>query len=555
MRITRRTLCAALTVLALTFALLAFAGSAEAAGRRTRITMHWNTTRLYYGQVLVVSGRVTPKAAGGRRRTVVAQYWNGRVWVRAAAGRANRRGAYRLAFRVHTLGRYAYRVLAPRMRGVRAAHTRWVYIGSVGYQTRMTVDAHSTRIYYGAAIGISGRVSPAAVPGTTTPRLVQLYKADASGNPRLLSQTRAAGSSYAFRLPGVAPGTGHYIVRVPQVVGASEAWGNWLTINVYRDPSQVSITSSASRVRLGAKVTVSGRVTGGYQGGVRQVVLYRKLRSGSLAASGVTSTDGYGRYHFTVPTGFFVSHDVYVQVRATSTSAAADSTSKALVVLPNYPPLGRASSWTNLAKGYRSRWNPCGPALTWRINTTGAKAGALADAKAAFVRLHQATGLNFRYLGKTTAIPGNGRRPIPRGTNIVVSWARPAQTTWPLTKDVAARGGPITSRWGRDGYGRVAQALTGGVVVDATKQGKYATGFKNGDTRGALLLHELGHVMGLGHTSGGGQLMQPTLNPKNPARYGAGDLAGLARVGIESGCITPLSGRPMLGRPIATPVG
>ena len=41
-----------------------------------------------------------------------------------------------------------------------------------------------------------------------------------------------------------------------------------------------------------------------------------------------------------------------------------------------------------------------------------------------------------------------------------------------------------------------------------------------------LYLHELGHVMGLQHTSKRSQLMYPSLNSSTPSHFAAGDRAG-----------------------------
>jgi predicted Zn-dependent protease len=55
---------------------------------------------------------------------------------------------------------------------------------------------------------------------------------------------------------------------------------------------------------------------------------------------------------------------------------------------------------------------------------------------------------------------------------------------------------------------------------------------------GALLLHELGHVVGLGHTPDSAQIMYPDLRPMSSAQYQPGDLGGLARLGATQGCLT-----------------
>ncbi len=52
-----------------------------------------------------------------------------------------------------------------------------------------------------------------------------------------------------------------------------------------------------------------------------------------------------------------------------------------------------------------------------------------------------------------------------------------------------------------------------------------------------LYLHELGHVMGLQHTSKRSQLMYPSLNSSTPSHFAAGDKKGLALLGRRQGCV------------------
>jgi hypothetical protein len=52
----------------------------------------------------------------------------------------------------------------------------------------------------------------------------------------------------------------------------------------------------------------------------------------------------------------------------------------------------------------------------------------------------------------------------------------------------------------------------------------------------SLLLHELGHAMGLGHVAAKSEVMHEGLGPWSRPYYGPGDLAGLARLGAARGC-------------------
>jgi hypothetical protein len=130
-----------------------------------------------------------------------------------------------------------------------------------------------------------------------------------------------------------------------------------------------------------------------------------------------------------------------------------------------------------------------------QVNPAQGGPGALADAQAALDALSRGSGLRFVYDGTTTFVPSSNRS-AAQPADVVIAWAPPGT-------------GPTASDYYQSG---------------------------DGPTRGSLLLHELAHVAGLGHTDDGTQVMYPMLRSSSVGSFGAGDLAGLAAVGAGKGC-------------------
>lgn len=222
-----------------------------------------------------------------------------------------------------------------------------------------------------------------------------------------------------------------------------------------------------------------------------------------------------------------------------SSATAAVSTAKAR---------GNPKAYTFITDDPVARWDPCGGAINYRVNLLAAPKGALNDVKGAIKRVSNATGLKFRYRGKTKAFPAAELKfsgAYPADTHLVIAWAVPGKhSTWMPKKGSRGLAGMAGPSWipaytetGRD----AAMIVEAGVVLNARM--KLKRGFGKGPrsgwqaARGKLLMHEIGHAVGLDHPriADRWQVMYPTMT-RTAAVWGAGDRNGLKRLGA-GGCL------------------
>ncbi len=168
-------------------------------------------------------------------------------------------------------------------------------------------------------------------------------------------------------------------------------------------------------------------------------------------------------------------------------------------------------------------FSPCHP-VHYVVNPAGAPSGWEGFVRTAVTEVADRTGLQFEDDGRTDdrdfedRIGFNGRdRPV------LIGWAS-ADEVAALDDDVAGIGGPVMVT-----LGRARSYVSGSVVIDTEVSDRLGDSPYGDDVQVALLLHELGHLVGLDHVDDKGELMYPS--GVNRPDYGPGDRQGLARLG------------------------
>jgi hypothetical protein len=185
------------------------------------------------------------------------------------------------------------------------------------------------------------------------------------------------------------------------------------------------------------------------------------------------------------------------------------------------------------------RWNSCVP-IHYEVNLTAAPNGVLADVREAIARVESATGDRFVNDGLTTRTADEqiGRAfqsgsTTTRWFPVLIAWVPHSHFDYLADTNRAA-----AFAMAQPGDGTEARFYESGVVVvDAT--GRLPLGFGGRYSDGVVLMHELGHVMGLAHVGDGREVMwSPTVpHPDQPdlsvTDWGPGDLKGLQILGHQ----------------------
>jgi hypothetical protein len=199
---------------------------------------------------------------------------------------------------------------------------------------------------------------------------------------------------------------------------------------------------------------------------------------------------------------------------------------------PPQPPAGiggYAFSMTH-EDGSPVAFDPCRP-IHFVVRPDGQPQGGRELLTSAFSALSAATGLQFVDDGDTNEAPLETRAPYQRDrygdrwAPVLVVWSSPAETSM-LADGVLGRAGPDSFGTGDDASVRLVSGLA---VFNGGALGQQLA---SGDASKArsVLLHELGHLVGLAHVPDPYQVMFDT-NAYPLPTYRAGDLRGLELLG------------------------
>ncbi|CCH89493.1 Peptidase metallopeptidase [Modestobacter italicus] len=174
-------------------------------------------------------------------------------------------------------------------------------------------------------------------------------------------------------------------------------------------------------------------------------------------------------------------------------------------------------------------YDPCRP-VHYVVRPDNAPVGGEALIESAVARVSEVTGLQFVYDGATDEDLVDQRAPFQpdrygdRWAPVLITWETVAEQP-DFAADVAGLGGSLGTSAG-DGP---AVFVTGTVQLDAAEFADLATWPNGAAVARAIVLHELGHVVGLDHVDDPSQLMYPTTSAV--LDFAPGDLTGLAQLG------------------------
>ena len=175
-------------------------------------------------------------------------------------------------------------------------------------------------------------------------------------------------------------------------------------------------------------------------------------------------------------------------------------------------------------------FDPCQP-IHYVVRPDGQPPSGPAMLAAALAEVSRATGLVFVDDGPTEEAPTSERHLAGRWslraqtTPVLIAWA--TEDEWPsLGGSVVGEAGPVSRTFARS----APRFVTGQVVLDAVDLAHAPGDVVAAEQVRLVAMHELGHLVGLGHVDDPTQLMHAETGASLRG-FGAGDLRGLHELG------------------------
>ncbi len=376
----------------------------------------------------------------------------------------------------------------------------------VGLQ--VTLVAAGSQGVYGQEMAFTATVTLDGVPAAGL--FVQLIRTGADGAQTFTDyrETDAAGHAALTDAP---TSRATYAAHVADELG--EATSAPVAVDV-----TVAVKPAVSPVAIppGGKLSISGTVAPVLAGAV--VTVQERFGTGGWHVLGTAPVAADGSW--TLPVGARSKVGTWTFQASTPGDAslspgAAESSSRVTVT-----GAGRAAAWRSIGgtRAHPARWGTC--RIGYRVNERRMPVTGLADLREAMRRVTQVSGIRFLYRGKTSVVPRRGYGG-PGLNKMVVAWAPPERSGGLLFPGVGGVGGSSQSG---------SRMLSGYVIMNTQFTDDADPGFGAGASQGLVLMHELGHVVGLDHSPDRRQIMFAS-SSLPAAVWGAADLRGLRKVG------------------------
>lgn len=393
--------------------------------------------------------------------------------------------------------------------------------------TRVAVTYNATTVRYGTSVHVGVTVSYAdtgapidaagtarllsRAVGATTWQQLATFTVDYSGSATYDFAPRAI-TDYEVVYDGAGIGHGPSTSSVAQVLVRQG-------ITAVLDPAIVPPGWSATLATVVAPTQPGASVS-----------LQRKTSTGwtTVTSKSLSTTS---KQSFAIKQSTVGTYTYRVNRPASSTLLGTATGSLTLTVTLKGKGDWRAHKFLGVYNRHPYSWNPC-TVIHYRVNLHNAPREALVDVNETLRRIHLVSGLRFSYDGTTSVVPTSNAS--NQSEPLVIAWSSKAPGGYPWGL-IAGYGGMsrLIYRHGHE------VALRGFALLNSNMH--FTAGFGRGSTEGQLLMHELGHAVGMDHPDHTGysnsyEIMHGQMLSMAATVYGAGDIWALQHLGTSQGC-------------------